>query len=246
MRDGATPLETRIPRAATHGLVEKRQEVTINGADVTDLAIEVSEGGRVYGTVSVEGGLPLPPRIIVASEMKSGERRPDAFARVNMDGTFTLGGVPDGPLSLDVIISPPGRLYVKSITAAGVDLMREPPLIGDGTTIRDVRIVLSSEVAMLTGRVLGSDGAPLKGATLLLVPADQGRQRLSRGRLIAVTGPDGRFMIGAAPGEYSAVIWRGQPPSDEEGLKSLAARAPRVSLQAGEQKVIELAAPDAK
>jgi hypothetical protein len=248
MRDGATPLEDRspVPSASSRGLVEKRQEVTVAGADVTNLAIEVSEGGRIFGTVVVEGDAPLPPRIIVASEMKSGERRPDAFARVNMDGTFTLGGVPDGPLSLDVIISPPGRLYVKSITAAGVDLMREPPLIGDGTTIRDVRIVLSSDVAMLTGRVLGSDGTPLRGATLLLVPADQGRQRLSRGRLIAVTGPDGRFMIGAAPGEYLAVIWRGQPPSDEEALKALAARAPRVSLQAGEQKVIELAAPDAK
>jgi|GEM_PF-1167044 len=246
MRDGATPLETRIPRAATRGLVEKQQEVTIAGADVTNLSIEVSEGGRIFGTVVVEGDAPLPPRIIVASEMKSGARRPDAFARVNIDGTFTLGGVPDGPLSLDVIISPPGRLYVKSITAAGVDLMRDPPVVGDGTTIRDVRIVLSSDVAMLTGRVLGSDGAPLMGATLLLVPADQGRQRLSRGRLIAVTGPDGRFRIGAAPGEYQAVIWKGQPPSDEEALKALAARAPRVSLQAGEQKVIELAAPDTK
>lgn len=246
MRDGTTPLEDRIPAAASRGLVEKQQEVTIAGADVTNLSIEVSEGGRVHGTVVVEGDQPLPPRIIVASEMKTGARRPDAFARVTMDGTFTLGGVPDGPLSLDVIISPPGRLYVKSITAAGVDLMREPPVIGDGTTIRDVRIVLSSDVAMLTGRVLSSDGAPLRGATVLLLPADQGRQRLSRGRLIGVTGPDGRFMIGAAPGEYVAVIWRAQPPSDEEALKALAARAPRVSLQAGEQKVIELAAPDTK
>jgi hypothetical protein len=124
--------------------------------------------------------------------------------------------------------------------------MREPPVIGDGTLIRDVRIVLSSDVAVLTGRVLSSDGTPLKGATLLLVPADQGRQRLSRGRLVGVTDPDGRFMIGAAPGEYLMVIWTGRPPSDEEALKALSERAPRVSLQAGEQKVIELAAPDEK
>ncbi len=246
MRDGPTPLEDRTAVAATPGLVEKQQEVTVAGADVTELAIEVSEGGRVFGTVVVEGGGPLPPRIIVASEMKSGGRRPDAFARVSMDGTFTLGGVPDGPLSLDVIVSPPGRLYVKSIMAAGVDLMRDPPMIGDGTIIRDVRIILSAEVATLTGRVLAGDGTPLQGATVLLVPADQGRQRLSRGRLVGVSGPDGRFMIGAAPGEYLAVIWKGQPPSDEEALKELAARALRISLQAGEQKVIELAAPDEK
>lgn len=247
LRDATTPLEDRMPiPALARGLVEKQQEVTVAGADINNLAIEVSEGGRVYGTVTVEGAAPLPPRIIVASEMKAGERRPDAFARVNMDGTFEMSGVPDGPLSLDVIISPPGRFYIKSIMAAGVDLMREPPVIGDGTTIRDVRIVLSTEVAMLTGRVLSSDGTPLRGATLLLVPADQGRQRLSRGRLVGVTGPDGRFMIGAAPGEYLMVIWTGRPPSDEQALKALAERAPRVSLQAGEQKVIELAAPDEK
>jgi protocatechuate 3,4-dioxygenase beta subunit len=247
LRDGPTQLEDRMAvPPATQGLVEKQQEVTVAGADINNLVIEVSEGGRVSGTVTVEGNAPLPPRIIVASEMKAGERRPDAFARVNMDGSFEMSGVPDGPLSLDVIISPPGRLYVKSITAAGVDLMHEPPMIGDGTSIRDVRIVLSAEVATLTGRVLSSDGTPLRGATVMLVPADQGRQRLSRGRLIGVTGPDGRFMIGAAPGEYLMVIWTGQPPSDEAALKALAERAPRVSLQAGEQKVIELAAPEEK
>lgn len=242
MRD-MPQIQDRFPREAVQGLIEQQQEVTISGADVTNLRIEVSEGGRVSGQIIIEGDGELPPRIMIASEMKPGERRPGALARVNPDKTFTMTGIPEGPLSLDVLISPPGRFYIKAITATGVDLMREPLMISDGAEIRDVHIVLSSEVAMLAGRVLSTDGRPLGGATVLLAPADQNGQRLSRGRLIGVTNADGQFRIGAAPGEYRAVIWKGLPPSDEEALRRLAERAQSVTLRAGERQDIELVAP---
>jgi hypothetical protein len=245
LRDSALIYE-RFPRPSTQGLIEKQQEVTVSGADVSNLAIEISEGGRVSGRVVFEGEGQPPPRIMIASESVAGERRPGSLARLNPDSTFTMSGVPEGPLSLDVLISPPGRFYVKSITAGGVNMMREPLLIGDGIEIRDVRIVLSSDVATLRGRVLAADGTHLSGATVLLAPADQNRQRLSRGRLISVTDSDGRFMIGAAPGEYRAVIWRGRPPEGEEALRKLAERAPTVSLRAGERQDLELVAPDEK
>ena len=100
---------------------------------------------------------------------------------------------------------------------------------------------------MLVGRVLSTDGVPTGGATVLLTPAaDQKGQRLSRGRLIGVTDGDGRFMIGAAPGEYRAVIWKGLPPSDEEALRRLAESAPSVTLRAGERQNVELVAPSDK
>jgi Carboxypeptidase regulatory-like domain len=245
LRDSSLIYE-RFPRPSMQGLIEKQQEVTVSGADVANLMIEVSEGGRVSGRVVFEGEGQPPPRIMIASESVAGERRPGSLARLNPDSTFTMSGVPEGPLSLDVLISPPGRFYVKSITAGGVDMMREPLLIGDGIEIRDVRIVLSSDVATLKGRVLAADGTHLGGATVLLAPADQNRQRLSRGRLVGVTDSDGRFMIGAAPGEYRAVIWRGRPPSDEEALRKLAESAPSVTLRAGERQDLELVAPDEK
>lgn len=245
LRDSSLIFE-RFPRPSMQGLIEKQQEVTVSGADVANLAIEVSEGGRVSGRVVFEGEGQPPPRIMIASESVAGERRPGSLARLNPDSTFTMSGVPEGPLSLDVLVSPPGRFYVKSITANGVDMMREPLMIGDGIEIRDVRIVLSSDVAMLRGRVLSADGTYLSGATVLLTPADQNRQRLSRGRLVGVTDSNGRFMIGGAPGEYRALIWRGRPPSDEEAFRKLAERAPTVSLRAGERQDLELVAPEEK
>lgn len=243
LRPDSSGMSERFPRPLSPGLIEKQQEVTVSGADVRNLAIEVSEGGRVSGRVVLEGEGQLPPRIMIASERGSGERRPGSLARVNPDGTFTMTGVPEGALSLDVLIAPPGRLYVKAITANGVDIMREPPLVGDETEIRDVRIVLSSDVATLAGRVLSADGKYLGGVTVLLAPADQNRQRLSRGRLVAVTDSSGRFMMGAAPGEYRVVIWTGRPPSDEEALRKLAESAPSVTLRASERQDLELVAP---
>jgi hypothetical protein len=245
LRDTAQMSE-RFPRGSSQMLIEKRQEVRVAGADVVNLAIELSEGGRVSGQIVIEGEGMIPSRLIITSEMKPGERRPSAFVRPDPDGKFTLSGVPEGPLSLDVIISPPQPLYVKSITSGGVDIRTQPLMIGDGTEIRDVMIVLSSDVATLTGRVLSLDGTPLRGATVLLAPADENRGRMMRGRLVAVTDGSGRFIIAAAPGEYRAVAWSNRPPSDEEAFRALAERAPRLSLQAGERKDLDLVAPSEK
>jgi hypothetical protein len=242
MRDMAQAPD-RFQRGSTGMMVEKQQEVRVAGADVNNLTIELSEGGRISGRVVIEGEGRIPARLIITSEMKPGERRPSAFVRPDMDGNFEMSGVPEGPLSLDVIISPPQPLYVKSITANGVDIRAQPLLIGDGTEVRDVLIVLSSDVPTLTGRVLSSDGTPLRGATVVLVPADGRGGRMSRGRMISVTDGGGRFIITAAPGEYAAVVWTGRPPSDEEAFRALAERAPRVSLQVGERKDLDLVAP---
>lgn len=242
MRDmGQVP--DRFRRGAGPVVIEKQQEVRVAGADVNNLTIELSEGGRISGRVVIEGEGRIPARLIITSEMKPGERRPSAFARPDPNGDFEMTGVPEGPLSLDVIISPPQPLYVKSITSNGVDIRSQPLLIGDGTEIRDVLVVLSSDVATLTGRVLSNDGTPLRGATVMLAPADGRGGRMSRGRLISVTDGGGRFIITAAPGEYAAVVWSGRPPSDEEAFRALAERAPRVSLQVGERKDLDLALP---
>jgi len=240
------PVPGVVGNSSAQMLVEKQQAVTVAGSDVKGLAIRLSEGGRVSGTVTIEGEGQIPPRLIITSQMRPGERRPSAFVRPDQQGNFTISGVPEGPLSLNVIISPPQRLYVKSITANGVDIQREPLMIADGTEVSGVQIVLSSNVATLTGRVLSEDGTPRQGATVFLVPASGSLGPMGRGRLIGVTGSDGRFIIAAGPGEYMAVVWAGRPPSDEEALRALAERAPRLSLQAGERKDLDLVAPVAQ
>jgi len=224
-------------------IMETRREVSVAGADQKELLVEAAMGGRVSGVVAVEGGGPLPPRVLVMSEPAPGERRPEAIARVAPDGSFVLGGVPEGPLTLNVV-SMPGY-YVRSISVGGADTGGGPFYVADGAEVADVRVLLSTSTAVLTGRVLSPDGAPRRGATVMLVPAGRAGSASPRAsRLIAVTDPEGRYAIQAGPGEYLAVVWAGRPPAGDEELRALAAGAPRVALREGERTALDLTASD--
>jgi len=226
-------------------LPEKRQEITIAGNDVKNLTIEVSEGGKISGVVELEGGTTLPPRVLVVSQTRLSDR-PAAYAEVDSGGNFTLFGVPEGEVFLSALFRPTGAFYVKSVEANGVQLPRGQIRLEDGKEISDVRIVLSSEVASLTGRVLSAGGSPVPGALVMLIPADAESRRTPNSSLMGPTFADGRFMVGGPPGEYFAVVLKmadGPPPQDEESLKTMAEGGVRVVLQSGERKSLDLVAP---
>jgi Carboxypeptidase regulatory-like domain len=228
-------------------LPEKQQAVTLAGSDVKNLSIEISEGGTVSGVVEVEGGLSLPPRVLVTSQLNLEERRPAAVAEVQSDGTFTMTGVPEGEVFLGALFRPANAFYVRSVEANGAELPQGQLKVEDGKEIRGVRIVLSSDVAGLTGRVLSSaGGSPVAGAIVMLVPMDRDSRVLPHATLMAPALGDGRFMIGGPPGEYFAVVIRlsdGPPPQDLESIKALTNGAPRVTLRSGERQSMDLIAP---
>jgi hypothetical protein len=243
---GARRISTRTPPA----FLVKRQDVTIAGSDVTGLAIEVSGGGRVSGTVMVEGGKPLPPNITIYPETAYGERRiqlSPSSGRVQPDGTFTVDGMPSDGVWIRAVSRQDNKYYTKSATANGVDLMQEPLIVKEGEEVKGVRIVISPEVATLTGRVLVAEGgAPSRGASVMLVPAEPHKQRIRIARLYGLTNAEGGFTITGAPGDYVAVVMRpgGDPYSlGDEAIKVRAAGAQRVTLHPGERKSMDFIAP---
>jgi hypothetical protein len=240
-RLGQAPPAGRVLPPSPGRIVETRREVSVAGADVKDLLVEASAGGRVSGVVVVEGGAPLPPRVLVMSDPPPGERRPAAVARVAPDGSFVLGGVPEGPLVLNVAAMP--GYFVRSVTVGGADTGGGPFYVADGAEVRDVRVVLSASTATLVGRVLSPGGSPRRGATVLLVPAERAGAS-PRSRLVGVSDVEGRFAVRAGPGEYLAVVWTGRPPAGEEELRAMTAEAPRVTLREGERTTLDLTAPD--
>ena len=217
----------------------KRQEVTVAGADLPDLTIELSAGGRISGSVVVEGDKPLPQRIGIMAGAKDGTQPPSS-ATVQADGSFTLSGVPEGEVSLIPQLRPPNTFYVKAIEANGVDLLRERLKIDEGTEIRNVRVVISSAVAVLTGHVFASQGrTPLSRAAIFLVPVDPEKRNLPSTQFTSMTNPDGTFLIGAAPGDYIVVAWKsGDPPPLNP--EALAANTLRITLQAGERRSMDI------
>lgn len=215
--------------------VEKRQDLTIAGGDVENLAIEVSLGGRVSGQVTIEqpAGARRPPDITIGVG--------PATTRVEASGAFTVTGAPDGEFPVSVMIRPLNAFYAKSIEANGRNLLREKLQPKSGTEIKDVRIVIAP-ASVLTGKVLSATGrTPLSRIQIMLIPVDPSTGS-AFARPQSSTNEQGSFIVSGAPGEYFVVMWaRGEsvPSQDVEVLKNLP-NAVRVTLGPGERKTIEL------
>lgn len=244
------------------GFTVKRQDLTVAGGDMAGIAIEISRGARIFGTVTMEGGKPLPRELYVSAELaqtraeaNNGGGRMMMTARVRANGTFTLEGVPADGVNLAAGGAYQREMfYVKSIADAnGADLQSEPVRVGDDDELRGVRIVLSTSMANLTGRVLtATGGAGLSGAQVYFVPAATAaniiadKPRGSRRDLFALTSGDGSFKVEGAPGEYVLVVMRAGETLDKTTRKARLAAAQRVTLKPGENKSIEIVAPPDK
>ncbi len=221
--------------------VPKQQEVNVTGADVTGLAIEMTEGSRIKGTVAIEGGGVLPANIVVMAE-----RMMSPPGRVQPDGTWTLGGVAAGKVLLTVFV-PGGKLYTKSIVANGVDISREPLEVKDAAEINGVRVLLSSGVATLAGRLLRTDGTPARNMFVMLVATDSALRLNTRGfRLVTRTNGEGVFSVSGAPGEYFVIVFAQSIrflKGDDDEIKPYLASPQRITLQPNERKSIDIVAP---
>ena len=227
-------------RPPTPKFTPKQLSLTVAGVDSTDVTIEVSRGGRISGSVVVEGDRPLPANVgIIAGGGNSTGSRP-ASSTIQADGSFALTGVPEGDVWIMPQLRPPNTFYVKAIDANGLDLMRSPLKLEDGGEIKNVRIVISSAVGVLTGRVLSANGnTPLARTEVILVPVEAEKQTFSGARFTGVSYADGTFTIGAAPGDYIVMAFPAseQPQFDSE---TLSRSKLRVSLQAGERKNFDI------
>src|SRR5207245_4818763 len=138
--------------------------LAVAGADIENLAIEVSMGGRVSGHVTIEQGNAPAPDISIGIG--------SAITRVEENGAFTATGVPAGEFPLSVMVHPQNVFYAKSIQVNGADLLREKLKTTTGAEIKDVRIVIAP-ASILTGRVLSAkSGIPLSNVSVMLIPAN--------------------------------------------------------------------------
>lgn len=237
----------RPARPPSPSFTRRQQDVTVSGADLSGIVIELSEGGRVQGTVAVEGNKKFLQGGANILLVAIGGTSPfEKYGSVQEDGKFMFDAVPPGEFYLYL----PGageEYYIKAMSAGGTDLLREPLKIGQGTNIDNVVITVSSEVATLAGRVLSSeDSKPVRGASVLVVPADPARWRFVNTFLYGSTDGAGTFKVTGAPGAYLVVtLAAGDQLSglNETFIRARAATAKQVSLQPNGRETIELIAP---
>lgn len=240
------PQQDKTPDSALR-FVERRQDVTVAGVDIKDLAIELSQGGIISGSVVVEGDGSRPTGVSILASVNTREGLLAASAHANRDGTFSMPGVPVGEADLSVLIIPQGQFYLKAIEANGRDLRREKLKLEEGIEARNVRIVISSGAITLAGRVLSSQSeTPLGGMGVELFAADPEKRQPRRMRLIQVSDKEGRFSITGPPGDYLIVVWRirdSLPDLGAESIEKFAANPGRIVLEPGERKTLDVHAP---
>jgi hypothetical protein len=203
----------------------------------------VSSGSRISGTVAVEGGKPAPPQLQVYVMTQKPSVEGPTSVRISPDATFSIEGVPAGPVYLRTSVPLDNHYYTKSVIVGKTDLLRGPVTVKDDEDLANVRIVISPDAAVFMGRVLGPDGkTPVSGIDVVLIPTDTEELKYNY-QLFGNTNADGNFRMTGAPGEYLAIALRRgeysyQFPS--EVLKTRYPNAQRVVLQPGENPKVDL------
>lgn len=222
--------------------VQLEQDISVNGTDIEDLSIEVSEGARLSGSVVLEGSGAPPLRIDISAT--SYEPRANSDVTIDEAGSFLLTGVPAGEIQVSAFAIPQDKFYVKSIEANGVDLLRNKITIAERDEIKDVQIVISAGVGVITGRVLAGD-KPVAGVNVLLRRTGS-EHRLFGGKLQTVTDDRGVFSLSAAPGSYHVVAWRTAdgPGALETGMnKALREQGTGLTLSPNDRKQLDIRLP---
>jgi hypothetical protein len=223
------------------------QSITVTGEDIKGIALTTSAGGSATGRVRFEGGKPpaTPPTgfSIQGFDVQNAGSLNMASGLVKQDWTFTVGG-----LLGRRVIRPIGQLpgwYLKSVTHEGTDITDSGVNAADGAELSGIEIVMTQDVAEVSGTVQDSKGTPATDYVVVLFAPDAEKWGWQT-RFVRVARPDqtGRFLSrGLPPGSYLAVALEYIEPGEEtnpEFLERIKAMGTTVRLDEGEKKSLTL------
>ncbi len=264
---GSYKLSTQAVRETPTGpmLEVASQILTLDGADVTDLALTTSVGWSIAGSVIADTGLvpdTPPARFSVAARLVDSDS--SAFpggapppppppgaggsgaipenGRVKDDWTFGIAAV-FGAARIRAMV--PEGWTVKAILQDGRDVADAPIEMNSGDRLGGVQVVVSNRVTKISGQLLGDKGAPLVDGTVIVF-ADDAAKWAELSRWVRAVRPDqqGRYQIqGLPPGDYLAValdyVEEGQW-NDAEYLESIRRHGQRLTLGDAESRSLSL------
>jgi hypothetical protein len=226
------------------------QFVTLNGTDLTGLAVHLSAGSTIDGKVSFEGGdPPEDPDFHISPEsadqdLTSLVDNAPARAEIHDDWTFEIGGV-NGPRRLQLTQAPDGWA-LKTIRVGGIDATDTVFPFGTADqSLHDVEVVLTKRLTKLT---VTQKVAPRPDVRVVAFAVDAAR-RYPGSRYMGLGVPErgGEAILkGLPPGEYYvAALGRGTLTSSnafDEGefLESLVAEATKVTLTEGDSRTVSV------
>jgi hypothetical protein len=245
------------------GALSTTQEVTVKGGDVSDLRLELVKGGALETVVTMSKGVTMPEYVslrlvrVDAEAQKRQASEDDEEERVEEstcqafpeEPACAFNGLEAGSYLLRAATDEIGEtpLYIKSVTLKGQDLTRTPFKISIGQTIKGVRVVLSNQVASVSGKAwLERQGKkPAARQWVVLAPVEAVLRRTEGEPRRERTADDGSFSFETVePGEYFLFLPAPKVKLDEAFWRANAAKLPRLLLKPGaEIKDYEVFAP---
>jgi len=203
--------------------------VSVAGAPLSDLTIQLTGGAVVTGKVVFEGESPLPPD---ATQLRIGlNSMRDAMCRsgrfeMAADWTFRIDGAYGTCMMPQAGI---GRWTMKSVMHNDVNVIDQPLRIAPGQRLRDVQVVMTDRRCELTLQVTDEHGVATREYVALAFTHDKTKWMTETARymrpyvpppaLPASSAPaPGRATPGAAPNGSATVAAARERPDSIVGL----------------------------
>jgi protocatechuate 3,4-dioxygenase beta subunit len=222
-----------------------RMPVDVGNADVDGITLTIGAGvnisGRVMwdGTPSVQGNdlwVSLKPT-------DAGWNFGGGGARVDSGNSFSLRDISDGTYFAQ-INGESQDCYIKDVHYGATDALDNGFTVTKGA-LATLEIAISSRGARVQGAVVDADRLPAAGVQVVIVP-EESRRALYRLYRTGTTDQYGHFEIhGVAPGDYKLFSWAEVESGaweDPEFLKLYEEKGEMISVEAGDQKTINLSA----
>ncbi len=211
-------------------------EIMPDGPDTVDLALVLTAGGELAGTVEIAGDAPGS-----AGEKRTvtlvpvGVSMGPAAATTEPDGSFQMTGVFAGRYRVDVRPLPANG-YIRSTELDGTVLPEREVDFAAGVQGSRLKITLGRDGGQLSGTVLDKGGKPLANTVaMVILAADRDHIAPNQDGLVREGGKysfqgirPGRYLVFAIDAFHSG-------PSSEEDLKKLAAAAEEIEIKAGDR-----------
>jgi hypothetical protein len=223
-------------------------DVTVDGRNLSNLALALQAGLTVTGRVALEGTAQTPDLarlrvtlVPAAASAMPRELMMPAQGRVDADGRFTFASVVPGMYRLTA--GGAGSRWVPaSAIIGGQDALDFPVEIKPGHNLSGAIVTLTDRPSGLSGTLTDSRGQPAPDYTLIVYPEDPALWG-PQSRRVRSTRPatDGRFVVDdLPPGAYRVCPVIDPEPGawfDPAFLQQLDSAALRFTLAEGEQKV---------
>jgi hypothetical protein len=235
-----TPGLTDSDRNSGQWFATRKQIITVAGTNLEDVLIEVSKGAKISGILIAEGDEPLSSLALDASKLDAPIELHQSVGKsltpTGRTTTFTLTDVPEGVIQLSVFFRTDS---VKSMSVNGINLLQEKLNLTSGMELKDVTIVVSSDPAEFTGRIISESGKTPPPRMKIFLD-EIGKRRVLGGRLTRWTDEQGAFLLRPPPGEYRIYVYGDQV---EGATLPFVKSLPPVTFRPGEHKNMEIRVP---